>query len=43
MRGGVLQFRRGKWRDPMSKLTQLLLSAAVLVALILLVYEMLLG
>lgn len=29
--------------DPLSKLTQLLLAAAVLVALILLAYEMLLG
>ena len=41
--GGALRVQRGRWRDPLSKLTQLLLAAAVLVALILLAYEMLLG
>ena len=34
---------RVEGRDPVSKLTQLLLAAAVLVALVLLSYEILLG
>lgn len=43
MRSGALRVKRVDGGDPMSKLTLLLLSAAVLVALILLAYEMLLG
>ena len=41
--GGALRVQRGRWRDPMLKLTRLLLAAAVLLALALLAYEILLG
>lgn len=41
--GGALRVQRGDWRDPMQRLTQLLLAAAVLLALILLAHETLLG
>lgn len=41
--GGALQVQRGRWRDPMLKLTQLLLAAAILLALALLAYEIMLG
>ena len=41
--GGALRVQRGDWRDPMQRLTQLLLAAAVLLALILLAFETWLG
>lgn len=41
--GDALQVQRGRWRDPMLKLTQPLLAAAILLALALLAYEIMLG
>ena len=41
--GGALRVQRGGRRDPVLKLTQLLLAAAVLVALVLLAYVIVFG